>query len=699
MPVTAPQTTYDPLRSFMAAQLSDPERQPVPLVRTDFDVEIDGGLAVVTTNRLFRNTEDRSIEATMTFPVPVHAILFRLEVRTEGRALQALAQRRDAARETYEEGIEQGKLAVLHEEVLRGIHTLSVGQLAPNAEIEVETTWAMPLTFVKETGSLRIPLTVGHVYGRSPLADSDDLITGDPLTAGTLAVQCANGDAQIIGRGRIEGREEIPMNAPIDIAVTGQRTVDLHGCRANGQSVTLRIEPDLLGERSLDVAFLIDHSGSMDSPCWGEDAQISKHDAVRRSLVDAEATLLPGDAVDIWQFDNVASHVGTVDCRSNAAPGTLRSEASSVTLYDIARRLAAPSGGTEIGESIQYLLGASSAQDILLITDGQSYELDVQSLAASGRRFSVVLIGEDSLEANVGHLAALTGGDVFIGGTQEVAACICSALSGMRRLNKGQLADNGDLVIHRNGARIIVKAGGDMSSSSIDRSLNSHALAAVAASLETLSLDEDAAVAVCLAENLVGHLTSLVLVDQESEIQDSIPVQRKMALPVAEKISFRAVSDEFVIAECYREPFSASSLGPERPAGKLPPPLPASSSNEKVYAEKDEDRWAPRSFVKYEETELVEMLPWDTHPNELAAGDLSILDEQLMPCILEQSGRPEVEEKASQLGIAPEILVIFVYAHAHRLKNRSAARIARLAAMKVPQTELDALCDVLELSH
>jgi hypothetical protein len=35
----------------------------------------------------------------------------------------------------------------------------------------------------------------------------------------------------------------------------------------------------------------------------------------------------------------------------------------------------------------------------------------VQALAQRGRHISVVLSGEDSLEANVGHLAALTGGD------------------------------------------------------------------------------------------------------------------------------------------------------------------------------------------------------------------------------------------------------------------------------------------------
>jgi hypothetical protein len=43
-----------------------------------------------------------------------------------------------------------------------------------------------------------------------------------------------------------------------------------------------------------------------------------------------------------------------------------------------------------------------------------------RTLARRGRRISVVLVGEDSLEANVGHLAALTGGDIFVSAGADV---------------------------------------------------------------------------------------------------------------------------------------------------------------------------------------------------------------------------------------------------------------------------------------
>jgi hypothetical protein len=42
--------------------------------------------------------------------------------------------------------LERGKTAVLHEEVLRGVHMLSVGHVAPGDEIEVQSSFAVALT-------------------------------------------------------------------------------------------------------------------------------------------------------------------------------------------------------------------------------------------------------------------------------------------------------------------------------------------------------------------------------------------------------------------------------------------------------------------------------------------------------------------------------------------------------------------------
>ena len=209
MPTIATPRTIDPLQSFIAGAFTGDER-PIPLVSTRFDIEIDGGLATVVTKRTFRNAEAESIEATITFPIPVHAVLLALEARMEGRVVKACARRRTFARETYEDAIERGKTAVLHEEVLRGVHMLSVAPLGPGKEIEVVSTWVSALSFVGDRGQMRIPLTVGDIYGRSGIPDSDDLLLGGPVQIADLFVRCGNGLVDLLGSPLDDGHARVP---------------------------------------------------------------------------------------------------------------------------------------------------------------------------------------------------------------------------------------------------------------------------------------------------------------------------------------------------------------------------------------------------------------------------------------------------------------------------------------------------------
>jgi hypothetical protein len=241
----------------MAGAYAADTHRPIPLVSTKFEIELNGGLATVVTKRVFRNNEHESIEATITFPIPVHAVLYDFEARIGGRTVKATARCRSTAREVYEDAIERGKSVVLHEEVLRGVHTLSVAHIAPGTEIEVLSTWAQALSHVGGRGQIRIPMTVGDNYGRSKLADSDGLIHGGPVGMAELVVRCGDGIVSLVGGGLTEGRASVPLNAPIDLIVTDAKPRDLRGLAADGSQVLLRIEPHGSGDSPLDVAVLI----------------------------------------------------------------------------------------------------------------------------------------------------------------------------------------------------------------------------------------------------------------------------------------------------------------------------------------------------------------------------------------------------------------------------------------------------------
>lgn len=648
----------DPLAAFTAGAFVGGTRRPVPLVATSFDVRIEGGLAVVRTSRRFRNAEAASIEATFTFPVPVHATLFALEVKVDGRTLVARAQSSAKARDTYEDAIERGKTSVLHEELLRGVHMLSVGHIPPDVEIETVSEWVAALVHVGGRGRLRIPLTVGDIYGRSPLPASDDLVHRGARQSADLVVSSGDGAVRLAGKVVGGGRVCVGLDAPIDLEVDGWAARDLVGRAADGRVVVLRAEPLVPADDPVDLALLVDHSGSMAKQCAsGSGAQISKHEAVIRALVAMADHFERSDKVEVWEFDNSLARVGATSA------GRCRG------LDALARRLSAPAGGTEIGAALSGVLAQSKARDVLILTDGKSHALDVQALARAGRRVNVVLIGEDSLEANVGHLAALTGGEIFVAAGDDLTEIMLAALDSFRRPH--EVAATIDPAIER----VVVDRGNVRLSASwqaaeavrppVKGSLG-RAAAALAVSLVLPHLDKERAAALAEEEGLVTHLTSLVLVNEASATQETVPATRKVVLPEPAvlrpvRLYSRAPGVMFM------------RLSAERSL-KLPEPiLPL---------------WR-----------AVGLVDWGLDPTGLIAGEFSLVDARAANAIREAAALPEVVEVAKRHGIDPMALVLGLMALLGRPQSRSAARIARAILGVRPAPELAALGPVIGLQN
>ncbi len=674
MPTIATPRTIDPLGAFIAGAFTVEARRPIPLVSTRFDVEIDGGLATVVTKRVFRNDEAESIEATITFPVPVHAVLFGLEARIDGRVVKARAQRRTLARETYEDAIERGKAAVLHEEVLRGVHMLSVAHLGPGAQIEVSSTWVSALSFVGDRGQIRIPLTVGDIYGRSGLPDSDDLLLGGPVQTADVFVRCSNGVVDLLGARLDGGHARITLNAPIDLIVTQAVRKELRGLAADGREVTLRISPHRGGDTALNVAVLVDHSGSMGSACSGQSGTITKHQAIVRGLKSIAQRLGEADIVDLWEFDTQLTHIGSSD---DTAEKVRFKRHRHPRLLALIARLTGPAGGTEIGAALSGTIAASDARDVLLITDGKSHALDVQKLARMGRRITVALVGEDSLEANVGHLAVLTGGDIFVAAGADITDVLNTAIGTLRAPFEQPHLIGASL----DGIRLVrgnalFEAEWRPTTAPVIDALQIRAVAAIAASLALSALDEERAAQLAEAEGLVTHLTSLVLVDEAGEAQEGVPANRRIPLPhprdaamlmarMGAPRSMRAPLD--AIVECSEAPPGLASrrIDPIDPTTAL-----------------------PRIGAK---------IDWDISPNHLLAGDLSALDPQDAWVIERAAALPEAIALAKQMNIDPIVLIVALIARSQSLRNRSAARIAKAIFGDGFTEELRSIAEKLDL--
>ena len=506
----------DPLARFRDGARITATGAPLPLIETAIDVRVLGALAIVRTERLFRNDEPHSIEATITFPVPVHATLAGLSASIDGRSLVGRAQRARQARETYEAAIDAGRTSVLHEEAIRGVHVLSVGHVPPGKDIAVASTWATPLSRQGGASLLRIPVTVGDIYGRSPLPDSDDLIHAPVVHEARLTVSADAGQPQVRGVTLVNGAARVILDRPIDLLVPDWSPRTLHGVAADGRDVTLDILPLADTDACLDAALLLDQSGSMGEPVVGHrglpagSGIRTKHDVMVAGLRRALAALRRGDALSLWQFDAACEPVGS--------------------LAD----LWSPRGGTEIGLALARVAASFAAGDIAVITDGKSHAIDAQALARSGRRFSAVLVGEDSLDARIGHLAALTGGQVFVVPGAEADAAILAAVAAMRQPHVVQAPIQGaplTATARVGGMEVRARWGGAGREAAIEGDAETaRIIGAVAAALAIPRMEEEQAAAFAEAHGIVCHLTSLVLVDEAGEVQDGLPAQRKVPL-------------------------------------------------------------------------------------------------------------------------------------------------------------------------
>lgn len=568
-----PPLLVDPLEALLGEHLDETGAFLDPLARTAVEVELRRGLATVTLTRTFRNAEERPLEVLLTYPVPSTAVLFRLEAVVGGRRIVARAAPRAEADDAYEGALERGVAAVRHQELLPGIHLLSVGNLAPGAEVEVSGTWTQPLQVEGAVRRLRVPLTIGQVYGRSGLEEATEPRTDSAPATAELRVRCESGSVRVegapVGPEARDARFRCPTDAPIDLEVTGAESGPLTGTAADGRTVTMEIEP-VTGDGTIEVAVLVDRSRSMEEPWSGgeirsedQDRQLTKWAALRAALRRLETDLGPRDRLELWEFDSRARRVGS-------GPEGAGEFARAVQL------LGPPRGGTEIGRALGAVRAGSPAPALLLVTDGKSHALDPERFLSSGRRLVVVLMGEDSLDSGLARLAVESGGDFFIAG-RDIGATLRAALSGLRtpggpaqhriaatRQRGAELFDRREVlrevVAVRGGARITAAWTSRRSDPGNE---DSRAVAAFAAGLGLGFLPAGDAARAAVEEGIASSRSDLLLTDEAGGRQAPWDLrQRRAALPPP-----RTAGAE---PDASREPLRAGGTGADRTEPQRP---------------------------------------------------------------------------------------------------------------------------------
>jgi hypothetical protein len=168
-------------------------------------------------------------------------------------------------------------------------------------------------------------------------------------------------------------------------------------------------------------------------------------------------------------------------------------------------------------------------------------------------------------------------------------------------------------------------------------------------------------------EGLVTHLTSLVLVDEEGDVQQGLPATRKIALP--------RPAATWRVRRCRTGLMTRFDLHPSaRVSYCMVAPVPRSTSANDADSDAGEHEFGEAGPTL---SEVALKIDWDASPNRLAAGDLSALGPSDAALIASAATVDVVVALAKQMKIEPIVLIIGLLAYLRSDENRSAARIAK----------------------
>lgn len=395
---------------------------------------------------------------------------------------------------------------------------------------------------------------------------------------------------------------------------------------ADGRPVELTLRPLPDSDRALDLAILVDRSGSTGNAVGRHGATF--HSAIRHGLEHCLTALGGEDRIGLWQFDTTCEFLGTA-----SGPGAA----------NLVARIAAPGGGTELGPAVSKLL-AKGARDILVLTDGQTWAHTVDELASSECRISAVLVGRGSLDANIGHLITQTGGQLVYAPGDEVTTALGSALIAVRSAGRPALGT----VQGEQPPKLTCLRGGVEISARWDapaRDLPADAFGRFAAALALPLMKDGSGVALALAHGLCNHATSLILVDEAGAATHLLPELRKVAL---------ARAPNAALIHCCKSPDSfAPGVHEQR-----------SSETRQI---------APADAL----LDLAHRIDWEVSVNRFLQGDLHSLAPDDHKALRDLCDTPAFVAMATALGLGVELVALALVAAGVRQCNLAAERFLR----------------------
>jgi Ca-activated chloride channel family protein len=384
-----------------------------PLQHTDVKVKVAEMMAVYTVTQTFSNPFDQPIDAVYVFPLGDESAVSGFSMTIGERTVIGEIQRREQARQTYENARSSGHTAALVEQEKANVFAQRIANIAPHETIKVRFDYTELLDYADGQYEIVFPLVVGprylpetavgrrpvgsHAAGRSGrpgvtsvpyLADNRDaskvsftaeIDAGVPIHG----VDSPSHDIESVDVSptrmnvTLHGKDEIPnRDLIVKYRVAGPQTmVGLMSHRTDNDGAFVLVVQPKAEYKTGDIAprevmLVIDRSGSM------EGVPLEQAKAVASGILD---TLTYRDTFNILTFADTVETMSTSPVGGDAA-GVRRGHEFLASF--------ASGGGTEMQQGLVQSLADEPGSDririVYLLSDGFVGNDDVVLGAARG---------------------------------------------------------------------------------------------------------------------------------------------------------------------------------------------------------------------------------------------------------------------------------------------------------------------------
>lgn len=170
----------------------DPSVDHLPLKDTRVDIAVSGVIADVKVTQTYANEGLRPINATYVFPASTRAAVYAMSMRIGDQLIYAKIKEREQAKQDFEKAKKEGKSASLLEEDRPNVFTMSLANIMPREEIEIELRYTELLVPTDGVYEVVYPAVVGPRYpskeklpdgARQKFVSSPYLKNGTPPTS------------------------------------------------------------------------------------------------------------------------------------------------------------------------------------------------------------------------------------------------------------------------------------------------------------------------------------------------------------------------------------------------------------------------------------------------------------------------------------------------------------------------------------